>query len=74
MAKKFQLTELKVTSFITTLDQSEQKTAKGGNFGARRVPVMHQLSRWENFTGHKTQIKVSGDVYFNKERRSPFGK
>ena len=43
MAKKFQLTELKVTSFVTTLDQGEQKTAKGGYFGARRVPISHRI-------------------------------
>lgn len=63
MAKKFQLTDLKVTSFVTTLNENEQKTAKGGYLGARRVPVHHRAGR-ADWTDFKTQVKViSGTIY-----------
>ncbi len=38
MAKKFQLTELKVTSFVTTLSEHQQETAKGGSVFQRLRP------------------------------------
>ena len=57
MAKKFQLTDLKVTSFVTTLNENEQKTTKGGYLGARRIPIRHRAGR-ADWTELKTRIKT----------------
>ena len=57
MAKKFKLTDLKVTSFVTTLNENEQKTSKGGYLGARRVPVQHRAGR-ADWTETKSEIKA----------------
>ena len=63
MAKKIQLTDLKVTSFVTTLNENEQKPAKGGYLGARRVPIRHRAGR-ADWTEIKTRIKAfSGTIY-----------
>jgi len=67
MAKKFELTELKVTSFVTTLTENEQKTAKGGYLGARRRAVNHRVGRGD-WTVLKTQVKViTATVYSSKK-------
>ena len=58
MAKKFQLSELKVTSFVTSLNNGEQKTAKGGFLGARRAILNNRAFRYADWTQEKTFVKV----------------
>lgn len=55
MAKKIQLKELKVKSFITTLDTEEQKNTKGGNKVTVGGTFSIHVGRGESFTVHKTQ-------------------
>lgn len=69
MAKKFQLSELKVTSFVTTLSENEQKTSKGGYLGARRRPISHRAGRFD-FTVYKTQVKVITATVYTSNKRS----
>ena len=56
MVKKFQLSDLKVTSFVTTLNEAEQKTAKGGYFYASSGLVRRRGDRG-SYTEFKTQSK-----------------
>ncbi len=58
MAKKFQLSELKVTSFVTAMNENEQQTAKGGFLGGRRALINHRTFR-QDWTMVKTQLKIS---------------
>lgn len=63
MAKKFQLTELKVTSFVTTLSESQQETAKGGFTKDRRIPSIQREIR-QDWTEHKTRVNgFKGSAY-----------
>ncbi|MEM1320877.1 MAG: pinensin family lanthipeptide [Bacteroidota bacterium] len=50
--KKYQLSELKVKSFVTAIDKQEQKTSKGGYYyinNFNRIDYKHS-----KFTDHKT--------------------
>ncbi len=55
MAKKIQLSELKVKSFITTLSKDEQNSAKGGNKISAGGSFSFNFVRGGSFTVHKTQ-------------------
>ena len=55
MAKKLQLNELKIKSFVTTLNTAEQKTAKGGYIYDSGAHFQLYNPRGGSFTVHKTQ-------------------
>ncbi|MEL6635282.1 MAG: pinensin family lanthipeptide [Bacteroidota bacterium] len=57
MAKKFKLSELKVTSFVTSLKSNEQATAKGGFLNGRRALINHRSFR-SDWTVEKSQVKA----------------
>ncbi len=71
MAKKFKLSELKVTSFVTALKTDEQATAKGGFLGGRRALINHRAFR-SDWTVEKSQVKAltTSSVEADSRRRS----
>lgn len=73
MAKKFQLTELKVTSYVTLLKEGEQETAKGGFFASRRASIESPSFKY-SWTQNKSQIKVElGGVFSQGSNKSNGG-
>jgi len=56
--KKIKLTDLKVKSFVTTLNKKEQKTAKGGF----RNNLIEDISGIQYWTAVKTQFRDSLDA------------
>ncbi|MEL6865032.1 MAG: pinensin family lanthipeptide [Bacteroidota bacterium] len=52
--KKFTLSSLKVNSFVTSLDQRELQTAKGGIDYKDRLNILNGLGG--NWTDHKSQL------------------
>jgi len=62
MAKKnLQLSEIKVKSFVTLVEQSEQKTAKGGYVYANTLDaiIIDARPTWTEF---KTRADGDGDI------------
>ncbi|MEM9916620.1 MAG: pinensin family lanthipeptide [Bacteroidota bacterium] len=57
MAKKVQLTNLKIKSFVIQLSATEQKTAKGGlhNWKANSIETPTNHRDAGHFTEHKSQ-------------------
>ncbi|MEO1518293.1 MAG: pinensin family lanthipeptide [Bacteroidota bacterium] len=64
MAKKVQLADLKVKSFVVQLNETEQKTAKGGLFDWGRDDMgrspFRRNGRVGSFTEHKSQRQMAG--------------
>ncbi len=49
---KYQLSELKVKSFVTAIDKEDQKTTKGGYYYTKDWRIDFKQTK---FTDHKTQ-------------------
>jgi len=55
--KKLKLNDLKLKSFVTTLDVEEQRTAKGGYIV---LPSQGQFGGRNQWTSQKTRLRESG--------------
>ena len=61
--KKLQLSEIKVKSFITLVDQTEQKTAKGGYIhNDKRPAIIIDVDDRPSWTEYKTRVTNDNDV------------
>lgn len=61
--KKLQLSEIKVKSLVTLVDQQEQKTAKGGYYkNAASASISIHIPDNPSWTEYKTRVAVNNDV------------
>lgn len=55
--KKLQLSAIKVKSFVTLLDKTEQRTAKGGYYYKRELPTVSiSIAQPPTWTEYKTRV------------------
>jgi len=60
--KKLQLSEIKVKSFVTLLDETEQRTTKGGYYHKKELPTISVgIAQSPSWTEYKTRaVDVPG--------------
>ncbi len=72
MAKKnLQLSEIKVKSFVTLVDQTEQKTSKGGYVHTARLEaIIIDINARPSWTEYKTRATGDSNVvrFFNGDQ------
>lgn len=60
--KKLQLSEIKVKSLVTLVDQQEQRTAKGGFYYNNNAGIAINVSDTGNWTEYKTRVAVNNET------------